>query len=102
MKHHRQPVQQTSAVVYDAGMKKLLYLLLLACVLPALAEEKLPQNVLFIIADDLAANALGCYGNEQVQTPKIDNLAKRGVLFERVYSQHTVCGPARAALLSGL
>lgn len=67
----------------------------------AKADDR-PPNVLFIIADDLSANALGCYGNEQVHTPNIDALAKRGVRFERAYCQYPVCGPARAALLSGL
>lgn len=84
-------------------MKHLLCLLLLALAMPALGEaEQAPPNVLFIIADDLAANALGCYGNEQVKTPNIDKLAKRGTVMDRAYCQYPVCGPARAALLSGL
>ena len=90
-------------VGYDIRMKHLLCLMLCLIAFPAMSEEKqAPPNVLFIIADDLAANALGCYGNEQVLTPNIDKLAKRGVRFERAYCQYPVCGPARAALLSGL
>ena len=73
--------------------------------LPAAAQdgdEPSRPNVLFIIADDLSAEALGCYGNEQVKTPNIDRLAKRGYVMDRAYCQYPVCGPARAALLSGL
>jgi iduronate 2-sulfatase len=84
-------------------MKHLLWLLLLLAALPAFAEqERTPPNVLFIIADDLSAQALGCYGNEQVKTPNIDRLAARGFVMDRAYCQYPVCGPARAALLSGL
>ncbi|MBX2853281.1 MAG: sulfatase [Phycisphaeraceae bacterium] len=84
-------------------MKHLLCFLLCMTAFPASSDEKRsPPNVLFIIADDLAANALGCYGNEQVLTPNIDRLAARGFTMDRAYCQYPVCGPARAALLSGL
>lgn len=61
-----------------------------------------PPNVLFIISDDLGSQSLGCYGNTQCQTPHIDALASRGVRFTRTYTQYPVCGPSRAALMSGL
>ncbi|MEM9346905.1 MAG: sulfatase [Planctomycetota bacterium] len=84
-------------------MKKLLYLLLILIIMPAhSAEERTPPNVLFIIADDLSAEALGCYGNAQVETPNIDRLAARGYTMDRAYCQFPICCPARAALLSGL
>lgn len=70
--------------------------------LQTVAAENARFNVLFIISDDLSAKALGCYGNPQCKTPNIDALAKRGVRFERAYCQFPVCGPSRAALMSGM
>jgi len=83
----------------------LLALLAVACASPGdLPEDARPErkNVLFLIADDLSASALACYGNEQVATPNLDRLARRGVRFTRAYCQYPVCGPSRAALMSGL
>lgn len=57
------------------------------------------QNVLFIISDDLKASVLGCYGDERCQTPHIDELASRGVVFERAYCQGTSCAPSRTSLM---
>ncbi len=66
------------------------------------AEDARRPNVLFIIADDLTAEALSSYGNAQCKTPHIDSLAERGVRFSRAYCQFPVCGPSRAALMSGM
>ena len=58
-------------------------------------------NVLFIIADDLNCD-LGAYGNDQVKTPNIDQLAREGVLFENAHVQYPLCGPSRISLMTGL
>lgn len=58
-------------------------------------------NVIFIIADDLA-DRLSCYGDSVANTPNLDNLAKRGVLFANSFCQYPTCGPSRASLFSGL
>jgi len=58
-------------------------------------------NVLLICVDDLKP-LLGCYGERRVQSPNIDRLAQRGVLFERAYCNQAVCAPSRNALLTGV
>ena len=62
-------------------------------------------NVLFILADDLRADALGCYGNNTVKTPNIDRLAETGMLFTNSYimgGHHgAISAPSRAMLMSG-
>jgi arylsulfatase A-like enzyme len=63
------------------------------------AAEK--PNVLFIIVDDLTANALSCYKSGTAITPSIDRLAAQGTRYSRAYCQFPVCGPSRASLLSG-
>ncbi|MDQ4078283.1 MAG: sulfatase-like hydrolase/transferase [Chloroflexota bacterium] len=58
-------------------------------------------NILFICTDQQRYDALGCYGNEHIITPSIDQLAMEGVLFERCYVQSPVCASARASLFTG-
>jgi len=65
--------------------------------------ETVPRrpNVLFLMADQLRADALGCYGNEVIHTPVIDRLAERGVRFERMFAAYPVCAPNRASIVTG-
>lgn len=58
-------------------------------------------NIVFILADDLAIWALGCYGNHEIRTPNIDALAEEGVRFTDFYCTSPVCSPSRASLLTG-
>ncbi len=58
-------------------------------------------NVVVILCDQLRSFALGCYGNQFVQTPHIDRLAQNGFRFELAVSNTPVCVPARSNLLSG-
>jgi len=59
-------------------------------------------NIVFILADDLGLDGVGCYGSDKykTQTPNIDALAKTGVRFEACYAA-PLCGPSRCMLLTG-
>ncbi len=58
-------------------------------------------NIVFIMADQLAARSIGCYGSGVNSTPILDDLATRGVRFERCYAHVPVCAPNRASIFTG-
>ena len=60
------------------------------------------KQVVFIMTDSTRFDMVGCYGNPDVHTPNLDQLAQEGVRFERAYSCQPVCGPARSAIFTGL
>src|SRR5687768_2402562 len=64
------------------------------------AAQKKP-NVVFILADDLGYGDLGCYGQELINTPNLDKLAKGGIQFTQYYAGTSVCAPSRAAVMTG-
>jgi anti-sigma-K factor RskA len=72
---------------------------ILAAVPPCSAAEGRKPNVLLIVSDDLNVS-LGCYGHSQVKSPRIDELAKSGVRFDRAYCQFPLCNPSRASFLT--
>jgi len=59
-------------------------------------------NVVLIVADDLGYGELGCYGQQKIQTPRLDAMAKDGLRFTQFYAAAPVCAPARCALMTGL
>ena len=59
------------------------------------------QNILIVMADQLSALALGCYGNPDVKSPQIDRLADEGAIFDAAYSSSPLCTPARYAFMTG-
>ncbi|MCX7818802.1 MAG: arylsulfatase [Kiritimatiellae bacterium] len=61
-----------------------------------------PPNLVIVLADDLAAADLGCYGQQLIRTPRLDRMASEGMRFTRAYSGTAVCAPTRASLLTGL
>lgn len=58
-------------------------------------------NIIFILADDLGYNDLGCYGQKIIETPNIDALANNGIRFTQYYSGSPVSAPSRCVLLTG-
>ena len=72
---------------------------LLLCLLAAPAAADVP-NILWITCEDTGPH-LGCYGDPDADTPHLDALAARGVLYERAWSNAPVCAPARTTILTG-
>lgn len=73
--------------------------ILLSSILGQGGEKK--PNIIFIMADDLGYADLGCYGQKEILTPNIDQLAKEGTRYTQVYSGATVCAPSRSSLMTG-
>lgn len=67
---------------------------------PAAAVQERPPNILLILADDLGAYDLGCYGGKDVRTPHLDALAAQGVRFATCYATPH-CTTSRIELLTG-
>jgi len=69
-----------------------------------LASEKKSHkrpNLLFVFADQMRSQAMGCSGNEQVMTPNLDRLAGQGLRLSNATSTFPVCSPYRAMLMTG-
>lgn len=58
-------------------------------------------NILFIMSDDHAYQALSCYGSNRNQTPNLDRIAAEGMRFDRCFVTNSICGPSRAVILTG-
>lgn len=58
-------------------------------------------NIVLIMADDLGYGELGCYGQELIETPRLDQLAREGMRFTQFYSGSPVCASSRCVLLTG-
>lgn len=58
-------------------------------------------NIVFILTDDMGYGDVGCYGQETLKTPNIDQMAQEGILFTNHYAGSSVCAPSRGALMTG-
>lgn len=79
--------------------RALLFLFLLISPVMSSHAETAIKNALFLIADDLKSSVLGTYGDEFCDTPNIDALAARGMVFDRAYCQGTWCQPSRQSFM---
>ncbi|UCD52861.1 MAG: sulfatase-like hydrolase/transferase [Phycisphaerales bacterium] len=66
----------------------------------AFASENTPWNFVLIMADDLGAKELGCYGNREHRTPNLDRLAETGIRFRTCYAT-PICHPTRFEIMTG-
>jgi len=64
-------------------------------------EVLTPPNILYIMSDDHAFQAISAYGGSHLETPNIDRLAKEGAIFQRGFVTNSICAPSRAVLLTG-
>jgi len=58
-------------------------------------------NFIIFLADDISWDDFGCYGNEFIQTPNIDNLASEGMIFNNMYLTTSSCSPSRNSIMTG-
>ncbi|SIO15250.1 arylsulfatase [Algoriphagus halophilus] len=88
-----------------AFLLPILSLLFYGCESPKNKDEAVTEkktNIIFILADDLGYGDLGFLGQQYIETPNIDRLAKEGMFFSDFYSGSTVCAPSRSSFLTGL
>jgi N-sulfoglucosamine sulfohydrolase len=76
-------------------------LICLALLGQALAQAPKRPNIVLFIADDLAWEDTGAYGNRKVRTPNIDRLAREGLRFTRAFVTISSCSPSRSSLITG-
>ena len=88
------------ALFYEAGDHRDIQLVRFS---PEWLFEEKPEvpNILLIVSEDNGPD-LGCYGNPYVYTPRLDQLAEEGVLFENAFVTYSVCSPSRSTIFTGL
>lgn len=73
-----------------------MFLILVSC-----QDEEIRPNIIFIMSDDHAEQAISSYGYNLIQTPNIDRLANEGMLFQNSCVTNSICAPSRAVMLTG-
>jgi arylsulfatase A-like enzyme len=75
-------------------------LLVMSCQTKEAKSPKRP-NILFIMSDDHAYQAISAYSNKLINTPNIDRIAQEGMLFQNACVTNSICAPSRAVILTG-
>lgn len=81
-------------------LKTLLFTLFMLLIYTYSSAQKSP-NIIIIISDDHAYQTISAYGSRYAKTPQIDRIANEGAIFNHSYVNNSICGPARATLLTG-
>jgi len=58
-------------------------------------------NIIFIMSDDHAYQAISAYNSDLIETPNIDKIANQGIKFNRAFVTNSICAPSRAVILTG-
>lgn len=69
--------------------------------LPVWAQKSKRPNIIFIMTDDHAYQAISAYDQRLISTPNIDRIAKNGILFTNASVTNSICAPSRATILTG-
>lgn len=75
---------------------------LLLVILFALPAKSRQPNLIFVLSDDIAQGDLGCYGQQLIQTPRLDQMAAEGTRYLQAYCGTSVCAPSRSSFFTGL
>jgi arylsulfatase A-like enzyme len=69
-----------------------------------MTDQRVPDrpNVILLVTDNQSADSLGCYGNVEHETPRLDRLAREGAQFLRAFATNGLCSPTRASILTAL
>jgi arylsulfatase A-like enzyme len=88
-------------------MNRLLYIFVFSMLLSSCnpkkkqEKEQQPPNIIFIMTDDHAYQALSAYDDDLISTPNLDELADEGMLFNQSFVTNSISAPSRATLLTG-
>ncbi|WP_282135299.1 sulfatase family protein [Seonamhaeicola maritimus] len=91
-------------ITFNCGKLKILKLLVAVLMCTGTIAQKKQPNIIFIMTDDHASQAVGAYGMRFARlnpTPTIDKLAEEGILFENAFCTNSICTPARATIMTG-
>ena len=66
-----------------------------------ISEKKNRPNIVFIMSDDHAYQAISAYNDQLIKTPNIDRIANEGMLFTNATVTNSICAPSRAVILTG-
>jgi arylsulfatase A-like enzyme len=83
---------------------RILSFLIFLCVVFGCAQpenKKQRPNIIVIMTDDHAKNAVSAYGSKLINTPNIDRIAREGIRFDNAFVTNSLCGPARAVVMTG-
>jgi|GEM_PF-899050 len=64
-------------------------------------EKSSRPNFVFIMCDQMRGDAMGCLGSPDAHTPRLDEMASKGTLFDRAFCNNPVCAPSRMSMFSG-
>ncbi len=87
-------------MITEPKMKKFKLLVILFLIFSCSQSDERP-NILFIMSDDHAYQAISAYDDRLIQTPNIDRIANEGILFTNACVTNSICAPSRAVILTG-